>query len=95
MENLSFAGDSKPKVIDSIEFEPDDYRHHVQEFGLTQAQEDELLETLWHIMSTMVDIGWGVDNIQIMLPKLFNRESNDDKNNVDKPIQRESGIDDE
>lgn len=57
------------------EFDAENYRHHLEEFDLTQDQQNELLETLWHIMSTMVDIGWGVDNVQRMIPELFNHES--------------------
>ncbi|MCB1950003.1 hypothetical protein [Nitrosomonas sp.] len=30
-----------------------------------------MLESLWTIMSTLVDIGWGVDTVQILLPDLF------------------------
>jgi len=65
------------------EFDADQYRHHLDEYELTQAQEDELLEALWHIMSTMVDIGWGVDNVQRMIPELFNRESSPVTNSED------------
>ena len=54
-----------------LKFEPDDYRHHVEEFDLTKEQQNELLTSLWMIMSTLVDIGWGVDTVQILLPDMF------------------------
>lgn len=42
---------------------PDDYRDDIAEFGLTKAQEDELLLTLWEMMRICVEIGYGVDII--------------------------------
>ena len=62
---------AKKETAAPLEFKPDDYRHHLDEFDLTQEQQNELLQTLWSIMSTMVDIGWGVDTVQILLPDLF------------------------
>jgi len=66
--------DNKVTIKDTatpLKLEPDDYRHHLDEFDLTQEQQNELLESLWTIMSTLVDIGWGVDTVQILLPELF------------------------
>ncbi|MEZ5813853.1 MAG: hypothetical protein R3E13_03910 [Alphaproteobacteria bacterium] len=54
-----------------LKFERDNYRHHLDGFDLTRKQQNELLESLWAIMSTLVDIGWGVDTVQILLPDLF------------------------
>lgn len=47
------------------------YRDDLRELSLSKAQEDELLQTLWNIMSIFVDIGWGADTVQIVLPELF------------------------
>jgi|GEM_PF-3614173 len=54
-----------------LELDPKDYTEHLSAFDLTEDQERELLQTLWHIMSIFVDIGWGVDTVQIILPELF------------------------
>lgn len=62
---------TKKDTAASLEFEPDNYRHHLDEFDLTQEQQNELLSSLWTIMSTLVDIGWGVDTVQILLPDIF------------------------
>lgn len=51
--------------------EPDDYCHHLNEYDLTEDQQNELLQSLWYIMGTLVDIGWGVDTVQMLLPELF------------------------
>ena len=53
-------------------FDPDRYRVHLSDIEIDQAQQDELLRVLWEMMSTMVNIGWGVDNVQLVLPELFN-----------------------
>ena len=58
-----------------IKFAAEDYRHHLSELDLSEDQKDELLKTLWHIMSTFVDIGWGVDTVQMFLPELFDQSS--------------------
>ena len=58
-------------------FNPEDYRHHLEGMALSKQQQNELLETLWQIMSTMVDIGWGVDSVQMMLPELFENAGQD------------------
>jgi len=58
-----------------IKFAAEDYRQHLSELDLSEDQKDELLKTLWHIMSTFVDIGWGVDTVQMFLPELFDQSS--------------------
>ena len=57
---------------------PEDYLHQLDEVDLTDAQKIELLQTLWHIMATMVDIGFGVDSVQSVLPALFEQEKGTD-----------------
>lgn len=52
-------------------FDPKDYAEHLSASGLTEQQQRELLQTLWNIMSTFVNIGWGVDTVQLVLPELF------------------------
>ena len=50
---------------------PDIPTDHIQPPDLTAAQQTELLQALWQIMSTMVDIGWSVDSVQMLLPEDF------------------------
>ena len=61
----------------TLKLDPDEYREDLAEFALTEEQENELLQTLWHIMSTFVDIGWGVDTIPLFLPDLFEKAGQD------------------
>ena len=50
---------------DPLNMDPEEYRDQLKEFELTPEQEVELLQILWNIMATMVDLGWGLDYIQI------------------------------
>ena len=93
MSDLKLLNEDEKQSPPSLAFNPDDYRHHITEFDLTLEQQNELLETLWHIMSTMVDIGWGVDNIQLMLPELFNGESKPDTVNTHPKIEGKDKLD--
>ncbi len=68
---------TKGEVIAPLQLDPDEYREDLAEFGLSKQQENELLQTLWNIMSIMVDIGWGVDTVQMFLPGLFEKDSQD------------------
>lgn len=77
-------------ATDEVAFAPlklneQDYLEHLDTFDLTDAQKTELLQTLWNIMSMMVDIGWGVDSIQLMLPELFIQPANDNTEKGGKP----------
>jgi len=66
-----------------LKLEPDDYRHNLGEFDLTEDQQNELLQSLWYIMSTLVDIGWGVDTVQLLLPDIFAEVAPDSKKLVE------------
>lgn len=70
--------DANSKNSDApLDLTAEQFRHHIDEFDLTEEQQTELLQTLWNIMSTFVDIGWGVDTVQLYLPELFNEPSSD------------------
>jgi hypothetical protein len=70
-----------------LAFNPDDYRQDIAHFDMTQSQQDEMLAALWNIMKTMVEIGWGVNNVQYLLPELFAAASAESPNN-DNPHER-------
>ena len=53
-------------VVEPPKCDFEKYREHVQEFDLTAEEEDELLKNLWLIMAAFVDLGFGVDSIQLL-----------------------------
>ncbi len=83
-------------------FDPDEYRHYLDD-TLSEEQQNELLQALWHIMSIFVDIGWGVDTVQMFLPELFENAVLDSeklvacKDSIENEHSRskEKGLDDE
>ncbi len=70
-ENVNTDSNSTKETTALLNFEPDDFRHHLNEFDLNEEQQTELLQSLWTIMNTLVDIGWGVDTVQILLPEFY------------------------
>lgn len=46
-------------------FDPSKYRCYLEDTGLTEEQQDEYLRLLWSIMITFVDLGFGVDSVQL------------------------------
>jgi len=46
------------------------YRHHLDELDLTEEQKQELLITLWQIMTQFVDLGFGRDATTLALKSI-------------------------
>ena len=53
------------------------YREHLSEFELTEDQQNDMMLVVWNMMNIFVDIGWGVDTVQMFLPELFGKASPD------------------
>ena len=64
--------------ITTLKFDADDYQICLDGADLSEAQKIELLQNLWHIMSAFVDMGWGVDNISLFFPELFNKAASEE-----------------
>ena len=45
----------------SLQFDPTRYLAELEEFDITEAQKHELLQTLWSILCSFVDLGFSVD----------------------------------
>ncbi len=59
-------------------FNAADYRDALEDFNLSEEQEQELLQTLWNVMSVFVDIGWGADSVQLVFGDLLKQEELDE-----------------
>lgn len=44
------------------------YRRYVEDLDLTEPQAADFLQTMWFIMSSFVDLGFGVDSVHQALP---------------------------
>lgn len=45
-----------------------EYLQHLEGLNISEAQKLELLQTLWSIMSAFVDLAFGTDPVQQVLP---------------------------
>ena len=57
-------------ALDSNKYSP-----YLKDSDLSDEQVEELLQTLWQMMQTMVNIGWGLDVLNILLPDIFNQQA--------------------
>ena len=75
-EQLAGTASAKPAMTlvrpaGTLSLDTSKYLPYLAEFELTEAQQIEMLEALWSIMKTFVDIGFGVDPVQQILPALI------------------------
>ena len=75
--------DTDNQTVKPPVFNPDDYRDELNDLDLTDEQAHELLSILWNIMSTMVDIGWGLDATQLVLGQIFSEQNITDQRDED------------
>ena len=68
----------------SLEFDVEDYKPYLDGFDLTDEQAEELLHTLWQIMSRFVELGFGVDSVQILFPGIFEKAFEGESDPVDR-----------
>lgn len=58
---------TQPSVMGTQSFDPKKYLNYIDDPHLTDAQKTEFLQTLWTIMSSFVDLGFGVDSVMPIL----------------------------
>jgi hypothetical protein len=68
--------DIENTVVPMLQLEPDKYREYLDEFDMSIEQQNELLETLFNIMRTFVEIGFDLDSVQLF---------SNDKNGISSP----------
>lgn len=63
--NKDSAAEQLP-AMEPLKCDIEKYREHIESFDLSREEEAELLKNLWLIMAAFVDIGFGVDSIQLL-----------------------------
>lgn len=68
-------GDAVPPIAETertglSSFDPDKYAPYLADMDMTDDQKAELLRVLWSIMATFVQIGFGDDPVQHVIPAL-------------------------
>ena len=66
--NKAWNDTQKQSSRGTLSLDTDKYKDYLEDFDLSKEQEAELLQILWSIMTAFVDVGFGVDSIQL-LPK--------------------------
>ncbi len=60
--------DQDDQAFPTLALDPDKYRQDLNDSEVTDEQAAEYLQVLWDIMHSMVDMGMGLDDIQMFLP---------------------------
>ncbi len=60
----------------AVELNIEKYISQVEDFDLTEQQKREFLETLWAIMISFVDLGFGIHPVQEVCGKLLKNSAN-------------------
>ncbi|MGH1486992.1 MAG: hypothetical protein ACRBCI_12295 [Cellvibrionaceae bacterium] len=77
------------QTMTSFAFDSQHFTQEIEELAIDPKQAEALLENLWHIMAGFVDLGWGADSVQLLLPDLFEPIAEDSVKLV------KSGVEDE
>lgn len=90
---VSIAARECPRAGLPPKLDPDEYMDCLEGFNLSTAQKHDVLHALWHIMGTVVDIGFGLDTVHIVLPETFEKASPEstkllDRDRANKPISK-------
>ena len=75
MAQILETGHEPEARLEPLACRPEDYYEDIAHLDITQEEADALLLALWQMMQTMVDIGWGVESTQLILPELFERSA--------------------
>ena len=66
----SLPADQDQSGIKPLALDPDKYRDYLDDFDLDEAQQNELLEVIWNVMRSFVEMGFGLDSVQMLLPAI-------------------------
>jgi hypothetical protein len=85
MENILFEtrDDESVSLPPPLKLDPEKYIGSLDGYDMSEVQKHELLCVLWNIMETMVNLGLGVDTVQIILPSLTEKGVPDSVNLIE------------
>jgi hypothetical protein len=83
--------EAPPAVPPALELNLDDYRAEIDELEITDEQAEQLLGTLWSIMSAFVELGFNVNICEQILekPRLADSGAADGVNSSPKETEHE------
>ncbi len=81
-----------PVSASSYELDPSRYMAHVEEFDISEEQKIELLQTLWSVMRSFVEMGFKGDVcVQIFGESLKDLEEDSAHDRIDAAIPAQNG----
>lgn len=81
------SAQSKPRVSPP-KCDVDKYLEYLKDFDLSDEERVELLNSIWQIMATFVDLGFGVDSIQLL--SFSSKPPAPDSNEMGEEIKQDS-----
>ena len=57
------------------------YQAYLMDMGMSDTQAQEFIQTLWHIVATFVDMGWGIEATQSALRQIAQGDINKTQQN--------------
>ena len=57
------------------------YQAYLMDMGMSDTQAQEFIQTLWHIVATFVDMGWGIEATQSALRQIAQDDINKTQQN--------------
>ena len=58
--------DMENPAVPPLVLDPDKYRHHLADYDISVEEQQEFLAVIWCIVCTCVDIGVGLDSVQLL-----------------------------
>ena len=58
--------DMENQALPPLVLDPDKYRHHLADYDISVEEQKEFLAVIWRIVCTCVDIGVGLDSVQLL-----------------------------
>lgn len=72
----SVSGDANEQQAGLPVFDAKKYLPHLNEFEIAEEQKIEILKSLWFIMATFAQISYGIDSVQLIIPRLEHVDPN-------------------
>lgn len=74
--NPIHQGEDTPPSSPETALDLASYQAYLMDMGMSDTQAQEFIQTLWHIVATFVDMGWGIEATQSALRQIAQDDIN-------------------
>lgn len=82
MNSSSEAGNTPLPAAGSPLLDPSRYLPMLDDFEISEEEKHKFLEALWSIMTSFVDLGFGVDSVSLLLADIYKNSMDDAEDTV-------------